>query len=188
MALRKSARNSLVLEVALTFGPGALGVAGKAAGRLASLAKASRISRDGPNLNTLEDVVSEIHRNADIAVELTKRATVRGRIKDSPTAFGSRAHKILGRLNQRLDNRLKNQSQPFRTPSEQFRDAAGDITRRNAPDSIGADVLVQDLDRNTLKVLDLKTHGGTQIPIISARQEEFFNRFKAYVEEIYRQR
>jgi hypothetical protein len=137
---------------------------------------------------TLDDVSDAIEHNASVATELTRRALARGRISSGPQAFGTRAHSLFEGLNDRLNRALIAESSPFRVISEEFRDAAGATTTRRANGSIGADVQIKDTANTTLKVMDLKTHGGRQIPMSSTRQNQFKTRFGLPAEEIYRQR
>jgi len=78
---------------------------------------------------------------------------------------------------------------PITVRPEQFRDAAGDLTRTRAPGSIGADVEIGNLNTDEIiRVLDLKTHGGKEIFISPTRQQNFINRTGLPAEEIFRQR
>jgi YD repeat-containing protein len=138
---------------------------------------------------SMDEVLLEVNRNADIATELARRAYARGVITGSPQAFGTRAHSIFEGLNERLNRRLIGENAPFRIAVEEFRDPAGIVTGRRAAGSIGADARVFDAQTGaSLRVLDLKTHGGVQIPIGTSRQQDFINRFGLPAEEMYRLR
>ena len=160
-----------------------------AAGVLSSGSRSVAGGSGGLRYQTLDEVLIDINRNADIATELTRRALARGNISGSPQAFGTRAHSIYEGLNERLNRRLIGEDAPFRIAVEEFRDPAGIASGRRAAGSIGADVRIFDSQTGTsLRVLDLKTHGGVQIPIGPSRQLDFTNRFGLSAEEIYRLR
>jgi hypothetical protein len=165
----------------------AVPVFGKAAETVRATRFADRIADRVGDLNSLENVVSEINRNADIAVELTQRALARGRITGSAQAFGTQAHKVFEGLNRRLDARLADLGSPISVKPELFRDSAGEITKRRAPFSIGADVEIFE-NGNIVKALDLKTHGGIERLISQSRQADLTHRIKVPVEEILRRR
>lgn len=124
-----------------------------------------------------------------MATELTRRAVARGNVNNSAQAFGTRDHALFEGLNERLNRRLIEADSPYRIAVEEFRDAAGIATSRRAAGSIGADVRVFDAQTSSsLKILDLKTHGGTPVSIGPSRQQQFTNRFGLPAEEIYRLR
>jgi hypothetical protein len=138
---------------------------------------------------TMDEILLQVNRNADFATELARRAYVRGVISGSPQVFGTRAHSIFEGLNERLNRRLIGEVAPFRIAVEEFRDPAGIVTGRRAAGSIGADARVFDAQTGaSLRVLDLKTHGGVRIPIGTSRQQDFINRFGLPAEEMYRLR
>ncbi len=139
--------------------------------------------------SNIDDVVGSIHHNADVATELTRRAMARGRITNSPQAFGSRSHLYFERLNERLNRRLADKGSSFRVFAEEFRDASGDLTLRRAKGSIGVDVIVRNLkDTKVNTIFDLKTYNVNQIPVSTGRQGQFNARFGAFAEELYRLR
>lgn len=136
-----------------------------------------------------EGVLAEVNRNADIAVELTRRAVERGRISGSAQAFGTRAHLLFERLNNRLNQRLITLESDFRVFAEVFRDKVGGEVPKRSAGSIGADLEIRNIrDPKFVKVFDLKTYESKQTPISSTRQIEFMRRIGAEAKEIYRQR
>ncbi|MGC4002699.1 MAG: hypothetical protein QM811_05995 [Pirellulales bacterium] len=147
------------------------------------------LSNSESQAKSLLDPLKEISHNADVATELARRAVARGRITGSPQAFGSRAHRYFEGLNRRLNARLAKEGSKFRIASEEFRDADGLVTSRNADNSIGADTVLRSIDDpNFIQIFDLKTHGGTLRPIPASRQTQFIDRFGTSAQEIYRQR
>jgi hypothetical protein len=140
-------------------------------------------------LRTTGDVVGAINHNADVAVELARRAVARGRISSGPQTFGTRAHMYFERLNRRLDRSLSAEGNSLTVAAEEFRNSAGIITATRALGSIGADAIIRDTaDSSLLRIFDLKTHGGTLLPISPARQSEFMRRFGDTATEIFRHR
>ncbi len=114
---------------------------------------------------------------------------MRGRIGSSATQSGTEAHVQFQRLNRRLNRRLVDAGADFRVAAEEFRFANGEVARRNARGSIGADALIKDLDDNILRNLDLKTHAPHITPTISnGRQADFLLRFGQEAEIISRTR
>ena len=72
---------------------------------------------------------------------------------------------------------------------EQFRDALGKLVSTREKGSIGPDVIIQSIsDSGFIRIFDLKTHGGIERLISSARQNKFLRRFGAFAEEIFRRR
>lgn len=133
--------------------------------------------------------MSGINQNADQAISIARDAVLNGEISNTAQSIGTRAHSIFEDLNNQLDVRLTSEGSPFSLSAEEFRNAAGDLTSRRASGSIGADVILRNTaDDSFIKIFDLKTHGGTEIPISPARQQQFLDRFGANVDEIYRQR
>jgi hypothetical protein len=138
---------------------------------------------------TITDVVDTIEDNADLAVELARRAAAKGRISSGSQAFGTRAHLYFERLNKRLARWLDDNGSSIKVEVEEFRNAAGKLVSRRAKGAIGADVKVTDvLDSTVLLIFDLKTHGGIIVFISKLRQLEFFRRFGANAQEIFRKR
>jgi hypothetical protein len=175
--------------------PSGSDVVALAPGAMEDAANAEALSEaEGANvpsnpLHSYEGVLTAINENADQAVSLTRGAILRGEISNGAQSFGTRAHSIFEDLNDQLDVRLESEGSPFTLSTEEFRNEAGDLTSRRAPGSIGADVIVRNtIDDAFIQILDLKTHGGVEIPISPARQQQFLDRFGANVEEIYRQR
>ena len=144
----------------------------------------------GGRFATEAQVVARIERNADIAVELTRRQVSRGLVTNTDQAFGSRSHLLFDKLNQRLERELVLSGSDFRLQSEVFRDVKGVTVGRNAPGSIGADAFLtsRGIDPFYSRVFDLKTYGTTQIPISTTRQSLFLTRFGAEAKELYRAR
>jgi hypothetical protein len=163
---------------------------GNAATKVESLFGGKVIDAVGrQSYQTLDDVTKAINRNADIATELARRALERGKIGDSPSAFGTYAHEMFDKLNKRLDRNLLSEGSSYRVSAEEFRDLTGGPAFRNAKGSIGPDVRIYDsATGSSLKVLDLKTYGNVQLPINNARQQLFIKRFGLPAEEIYKQR
>jgi hypothetical protein len=129
----------------------------------------------------------EVQRNADLAMRAVRRDIAAGRIANTPQAIGQRAHRHFERLNRRLDRRLERTGSKYRVHVEQFVDAGGKVAARNAPGSIGADVVITGGRRT--RVYDLKTHGGVIRPMSRTRRADFSDRFDApVVREIFRQR
>ena len=176
----------------------AVPVFGKAAEAVRATRFADRIADCVGDLNSLDNVIHEINRNADIAVELTQRALTRGRITGSAQAFDTHAHKVLEGLNNRLNNRLIEQGSSLRLSAAEFRFADGALSTARgrgtgtirAKGTIAADARVFDIVNpdKTLKLLDLKTHGGIERLISTSRQNQFIERFGVQAEEIFRRR
>ena len=190
IALGASPSQAALTSAALQIGGGA------AAARVAltaqnvsavSLRNIGSVEGGGGRFATEAQVVAGIERNADIAVELTRRQATRGLVKSGDQAFGSRSHLLFDKLNQRLDRELVGSGSDFRLQSELFRNSNGVTIGRNAPGSIGADAFLtsRGIDPFYARVFDLKTYGSTQIQIPSARQNLFQNRFGAQAQEIY---
>ena len=136
----------------------------------------------------VDNVIRAINQNADNAVELARRATARGRITNSPQAFGSRASRNFERLNKRLDRQLADKGSSFKVVAEEFRDAARGVVERNAKGSIAPDVSIRGLNDRLIDdlVFDLKTFVNTPRSISPVRQTEILKRFGAPAQELFR--
>ena len=140
-------------------------------------------------LRSVGDVVAAVHHNADVAVELTRRAAARSTVLSGPQAFGTRAHRCFEWLNNRLNRSLVEEGSSIRVIAEEFRDSLGAVVSRRASGSIGADAIVRDAANSSiLRIFDLKTHGGTLTMISAVRQAKFLSRFGATASEIFRWR
>ena len=92
----------------------------------------------------------------------------RGRIGQTPDAFGSRAHLYFRRLNDRLNARLEQEGSEYRILSEYSRNPRGLRTRYGTPKSIRVDAALMHTGfEDPLQIFDLKTHGGREPPFRS---------------------
>ncbi|MCE9600581.1 MAG: hypothetical protein K8S54_21665, partial [Spirochaetia bacterium] len=163
---------------------------GKAQGYVGSFfvggkAALSKGAVGGEALMTEAGIVAAVNKNADLAVELARRALANGRINGGAQAFGSRAHMYFDRLNRRLASQLERVGSEFSLQSEVFFDRAGTQYLHRVAGTIGPDAVIYNEAGKIIRALDLKT-GLTAIQ--KSRQAEFLRRMGIEVEEIFRHR
>ena len=166
-----------------------IGISGLSMAWAGRVTAAAAVVPPGSRLRSVGDVVAAVHHNADVAIELTRRAAARGTMPSGPQAFGTQAHRYFEWLNTRLNRSLIEEGSSIRVIAEEFRDSLGAVVSRRAKGSIGADAIVRDAaNPSILQLFDLKTHGGIISSISVARQSEFLKRFGAIASEIFRRR